>query len=94
MDRKFDLMAMQGGIQTFGEKYGMDAMRTNRLQICCEELVDEMLEHCCPAQAQPEMKLDISYAEADQPENTVATEIYLPAEIRLVVLKTFPGADQ
>ena len=30
----------------------------------------------------------------DQPENTVATEIYLPAEIRLVVLKTFPGADQ
>ncbi len=29
----------------------------------------------------------------DQPENTVATEIYLPAEIRLVVLKTFPGAD-
>lgn len=71
-DRKFDLMAMQGGIQTFGEKYGMDAMRTNRLQICCEELVDEMLEHCCPAQAQPEMKLDISYAEADQ-----ATEISL-----------------
>ena len=29
----------------------------------------------------------------DQPENTVMTEIYLPAEIRLVVLKTFPGAD-
>lgn len=29
----------------------------------------------------------------DQPENTVMTDIYLPAEIRLVVLKTFPGAD-
>ena len=30
----------------------------------------------------------------DQPENTVMTEIYLPSEIRLVVLKDFPGADQ
>lgn len=29
----------------------------------------------------------------DQPEHSVITEIYLPAEIRLVVLKTFPGAD-
>lgn len=29
----------------------------------------------------------------DQPEHTVVTDIYLPAELRLVVLKTFPGAD-
>lgn len=32
-------------------------------------------------------------AQEDQPEKTVMTDIYLPAEIRLVVLKTFPGAD-
>ena len=29
----------------------------------------------------------------DQPDLSVITDIYLPAEIRLVVLKTFPGAD-
>lgn len=29
----------------------------------------------------------------DQPDHSVITDIYLPAEIRLVVLKTFPGAD-
>ena len=29
----------------------------------------------------------------DQPDHSVITDVYLPAEIRLVVLKTFPGAD-
>ena len=32
-------------------------------------------------------------AQEDQPENTLLTDIYLPAEIRIVVLKTFPAAD-
>lgn len=32
-------------------------------------------------------------AQEDQPEDTVLTDIYLPAEIRVVVLKTFHAAD-
>ena len=71
-DRHFDLMAMQGGIQTFGENYGIDVRRIQRLQICCEELVYEMLDRCYPGAEQAEMKLDISYAEADR-----ATQIAL-----------------
>ena len=71
-DRRFDLMAMQGGIQTFGEKYGLDAKRINRLQVCCEELIYELLEHCYDPGEAIDMKLDVSYAEADS-----ATEIEL-----------------
>ena len=66
MDRHFDLMALQGGIQTFGEKYGLDNRRIHRLQICCEELVYEMLNHSCPAKEEVDIKLDISYAETDR----------------------------
>ncbi len=65
-DRSFDLMALQGGIQTFGEKYNMDPKRIYRLQICCEELICELLEHCCPEGAPVRMNLNISYAEVDR----------------------------
>ncbi len=65
-NRYFDLMAMQGGIQTFGEKYGLDIRRINRLQVCCEELVYELLDHCYPDAGAVDMKLDVSYAVADQ----------------------------
>ncbi|MBQ6720693.1 MAG: ATP-binding cassette domain-containing protein [Clostridia bacterium] len=64
--KDFDLMILQGGIQTFGEKYGLDSKRINRLQICCEELIYELLAHCCPNRDEVEMKMDISYAEADR----------------------------
>ena len=64
--RRFDLMALQGGIQTFGEKYGLDRNRINRLQICCEELVYELLEHCYPTGDAVDLRLDVSYAEADR----------------------------
>ena len=67
IDRKdFDLMILQGGIQIFGEKYGLDIKRINRLQICCEELIYELLAHCYPNRDEVEMKMDISYAEADR----------------------------
>ena len=65
-DRRFDLMQMQGGIQTFGEKYGLDTKRIYRLQICCEELVYEMLAHCYPGDGSVEMQLEVSYAETDR----------------------------
>ena len=62
----FDLMVLQGGIRTFGEKYGLDGIHISRLQICCEELIYELLAHCYPDRDDVEMKLDISYAEADR----------------------------
>lgn len=57
--RAFDLPKMQGGLQTFAEKYGLSLRRTNRLQLCCEELIYEMFT------AGEHMKLDVTYAESD-----------------------------
>ena len=65
-DHHFDLMRLHGGIQTFGEKYGLDVRRIYCLQICCEELVYEMLAHCYPGGGSVKMQLEISYAEADK----------------------------
>ena len=63
--RQFDLMALQGGIQTFGEKYGLTLREINRLQICCEELIYELLAHCYPTGDEVDLKLSVSYAESD-----------------------------
>ena len=63
--RRFDLMQLQGGIQNFGEKYGLDQKRAYRLQICCEELIYELLDHCYPGRQDVDLKLTISHAEAD-----------------------------
>lgn len=61
-ERAFDLMELQGGIQTFAEKYGLSSRRTNRLQLCCEELIYEMLEHACEGDA-VKISLDVTYSE-------------------------------
>ena len=65
-DRLFDLMALQGGIQTFGEKYGLNGRYIYRLQICCEELIYEMLNHCFPDNDPVDIHLNVAYAEADR----------------------------
>ena len=39
-------MEFQGGIQSFGEKYGFKNSHINRLQLGAEELVFEMLNSC------------------------------------------------
>ena len=65
-DRQFDLMQLQGGIQSFGEKYGLNPKQIYRLQICCEELVYEMLAHCYGEDEAVEIQLNVSYAESDQ----------------------------
>jgi polar amino acid transport system ATP-binding protein len=70
--RDFDLMAMQGGIQIFGEKYGIGHTGTYRLQICCEELIYELLNHCYAPGEAVEMHLSLSYSEQDG-----ETEIFL-----------------
>ena len=63
--KDFDLMKLQGSIQRFGEKYGMDQKTTYRLEICCEELIYELLNHCYPDRNDADLKLDVSYAETD-----------------------------
>ena len=63
--RDFDLMQMQGGIQNFGEKYGLDQKHTYRLQICCEELIYELLDRCYPNRDDVDLELTVSHAEAD-----------------------------
>ncbi len=63
-ERAFDLPKMQGGIQMFAEKYGLSARKTNRLQLCCEELIYEMLDNACEGDA-VQISLDVTYAEVD-----------------------------
>ena len=82
-DKQFDLMALLGGIQNFGEKYGLDSRRTYRLQICCEELVYELLNHCFSGNGPVNMSLNVAYAESDrtvQIELTCGGEAYNPFE--------------
>ena len=59
-------MRMQGGIQTFGEKYGLDPQHISRLQLCCEETVYVLLENCYPGRDDVEVDLSVSHAEQDQ----------------------------
>lgn len=42
-DKQFDFIALQGGIQSFAERYGMDKKLIYRLQLCTEELVNDLL---------------------------------------------------
>ena len=63
-ERAFDLPKMQGGIQFFAEKYGLSLRKTNRLQLCCEELIYEMLDNACEGDA-VQISLDVTYAEID-----------------------------
>ena len=64
-ERQFDLMQMHGGIQNFGEKYGLDEERNFRLQLCCEELIYELLDHCYAGRKDIDIKLSVSHAESD-----------------------------
>ena len=64
-ERAFDLMKLLGGIQMFAEKYGLSARKSNRIQLCCEELIYEMIEHSCEGENILHITLDITYAESD-----------------------------
>jgi len=64
--RDFDLMAFQGGLQIFGEKYGMRTQSIHRLQICCEELIYEMLNGCYSENDNIDMDISVTYAEMDK----------------------------
>ncbi len=71
--RDFDLLEMQGGIHDFGEKYGLSSKLSYRLELCCEELIYEILAGCYESNNNPvKIGLEISYSEADS-----STEINL-----------------
>ncbi len=70
-EKDFDLMEFHGGIQTFGEKYGLKNTHINRLKICGEELVYEMLKNCYGSQNDVAIKIEISYSEASKETNIV-----------------------
>ena len=64
-DRNFDLMALQGGIHNFAEKYGLSSRLTYRLELCCEELVYEFFAGCYAGSEGVKVDVNISYSEAD-----------------------------
>ena len=83
--RDFDLMEMQGGIQMFAEKYGLSTRRTNRLQLCCEELIYEMLANACEGN-NVKISLDVTFAEVDNSVSikfSCAGNSYNPLETNL-----------
>ena len=64
-ERDFDLMQLQGSIRSFASRYGLDAKKTNRLQLCTEELIYEML-NCRQADDVPDIQIQISFDERDK----------------------------
>ena len=62
----FDLPQLQGGIRLFGDKYGIPSKEVYRLQICCEELIYELLAHCFRGGDVVDMHLDVTFSEVDQ----------------------------
>ncbi len=61
----FDLIELQSNIQKFAVKYGMTRNHSNRLQICVEELVYEMLFGSCRFAESINLALEVSYSDAD-----------------------------
>ena len=64
--RSFDLPNMQGKILIFAEKYGLGEKYLQRLQLCCEEIIFEMLGGCFEAGDKISVTLDIIYIEAEK----------------------------
>ena len=63
--RHFDLMEMHGGIRNFAEKYGLSQKLAYRLELCCEELIYEILLGCYENDKGIKINLEILYSEAD-----------------------------
>ncbi|MBR2519470.1 MAG: ATP-binding cassette domain-containing protein [Selenomonadaceae bacterium] len=89
-EREFDLMELQGGIQTFAEKYGLSTRRTNRLQLGCEELIYEMLANSCEGD-NVKISLDVTYAESD---NSVAIKFSCAGKNYNPLAKDFDELDE
>lgn len=89
-ERNFDLPKMQGGIQTFAEKYGLSPRKTNRLELCCEELIYEMIANACEGDA-VKISLDVTYAEID---NSVEIKVTCTGKSYNPLDKNFDELDE
>ncbi len=63
--KDFDLLEMHGRIRDFTEKYGLSPRLAYRLELCCEELVYEIISGCFDGGMNVDIDLGISYSEAD-----------------------------
>ena len=63
--KDFDLLEMQGKIRAFTEKYGLSSSLAYRLELCCEELIYEIISGCYSDGVNVDIDLGISYSEAD-----------------------------
>ena len=63
--KDFDLLEMQGKIHAFSEKYGLSSSLAYRLELCCEELIYEIISGCYADGEDVDIDLGISYSEAD-----------------------------
>lgn len=61
--REFDLMELQGGIYSFANRYGLGIKTTNRLQLCAEEILCQILSK---NDAIINIELAIEYSEAEK----------------------------
>lgn len=64
-ERDFDLIAMQGLIWNFAEKYGLKNKSASRLQLCCEEAIYTMMTGCYDDNENISITVDITYTEID-----------------------------
>lgn len=60
---QFDLMALQGGIQRFAERYGLSNRIAYRLQLCTEELLHELLS--VRSGGKIEIDISVEFSEED-----------------------------
>ena len=74
-DRNFDLMAIQGGIYDFANRYGLGHKTANRLQLCTEELIYQIMEQHADT---VDIELSIEYSEADKSIHLICTSADAP----------------
>ena len=61
--RDFDLLEMHGKIHNFAEKYGISSRLAYRLNLCCEELIYEMIAGCYDDGENVKIDVEISYSD-------------------------------
>ena len=66
MSRHVDLPEMQGKIMVFADKYGLGEKYSQRLQLCSEEIVFEMIEGCYGDENDIFIELEIIYTESER----------------------------
>lgn len=76
--KQYDLMQMHGGLQKFGEKYGIDGKYIIRLQLYAEEIIEEVIVQE-GEDITPDISLRISLAEGTR--DMLIEVLYMGKEI-------------